>query len=33
MMDLLAEEFPHLKFGYYNPSAERIANFEIDFPQ
>jgi pyruvate-formate lyase-activating enzyme len=32
MMELLAEEFPHLKFGYFNPSMERIrGNFEMDF--
>ena len=32
MMDLLKEEFPDLKFGYFNPSIERIkGNFEMDF--
>lgn len=32
MMDLIREEFPHLKFGYFNPSIERIkGNFEMDF--
>lgn len=32
MMELLKEEFPELKFGYFNPSAERIkGNFEMDF--
>ncbi len=32
MMDLLQEEFPDLKFGYFNPSIERIkGNFEMDF--
>lgn len=32
MMELIREEFPHLKFGYFNPSMERIkGNFEIDF--
>lgn len=32
VMDLLREEFPGLKFGYFNPSMERIkGNFEIDF--
>ena len=31
-MELLKEEFPHLKFGYYNPPIERIkGNFEKDF--
>jgi hypothetical protein len=24
MMDLIREEFPDLKFGYYNPPIERI---------
>ncbi|MDB5230259.1 MAG: radical protein [Chitinophagaceae bacterium] len=32
MMDLLAEEFPKLKFGYFNPPIERIkGNYEMDF--
>jgi hypothetical protein len=32
LMDLLKEEFPHLKFGYYNPPIERIkGNYEKDF--
>jgi sulfatase maturation enzyme AslB (radical SAM superfamily) len=32
MMNLLREEFPGLKFGYFNPSMERIkGNFEEDF--
>jgi hypothetical protein len=32
MMLLLKEEFPALKFGYFNPSIERIkGNFEMDF--
>ena len=32
LMDLIKEEFPLLKFGYFNPSIERIkGNFEIDF--
>ena len=32
MMDLLREEFPHLKFGYFNPSMERITgDFEMDY--
>ncbi|MGN6600899.1 MAG: radical SAM protein [Ginsengibacter sp.] len=32
MMNLLREEFPELKFGYFNPSMERIkGNFEEDF--
>lgn len=32
MMDLLKEEFPDLKFGYFNPSMERIkGDFEMDY--
>ena len=32
LMELLKEEFPHLKFGYYNPPIERIkGNYERDF--
>ncbi|CAN5231618.1 radical SAM protein [soil metagenome] len=32
MMELIREEFPYLKFGYFNPSIERIkGNFEQDF--
>ena len=32
MMNLIREEFPDLKFGYYNPPIERIkGNFELDF--
>ncbi len=32
MMNLIREEFPALKFGYFNPSMERIkGDFEIDF--
>jgi MoaA/NifB/PqqE/SkfB family radical SAM enzyme len=32
MMDLLREEFPHLRFGYFNPSMERIkGDYEHDF--
>ncbi len=32
MMALLKEEFPALKFGYFNPSMERIkGNFEMDY--
>jgi len=32
MMDLLKEEFPGLKFGYFNPSIERIkGDFEMDY--
>ena len=32
MMDLIHEEFPDLKFGYFNPSMERIkGDFEMDY--
>jgi pyruvate-formate lyase-activating enzyme len=32
MMQLIREEFPDLKFGYFNPSMERIkGNYEADF--
>jgi pyruvate-formate lyase-activating enzyme len=32
VMDLLSEEFPSLKYGYFNPPIERIkGNFEKDF--
>ena len=32
MMALIKEEFPDLKFGYFNPSMERIrGNFAMDF--
>ncbi len=31
MMELLHEEFPALKFGYYNPPIERMKNFDADF--
>ncbi len=31
MMDLVHEEFPDVKFGYFNPPAERMKNFEVDF--
>jgi sulfatase maturation enzyme AslB (radical SAM superfamily) len=32
LMELIREEFPDLKFGYFNPSIERIkGNFEMDF--
>jgi pyruvate-formate lyase-activating enzyme len=32
LMELIREEFPHLKFGYFNPPIERIkGNFELDF--
>ena len=32
LMQRIREEFPALKFGYFNPSIERIkGNFEMDF--
>jgi pyruvate-formate lyase-activating enzyme len=32
MMELIREEFPHLKFGYFNPPIERIkGNYMLDF--
>ena len=32
LMELIREEFPHLKFGYFNPPIERIkGRFEMDF--
>jgi len=32
LMQRIREEFPELKFGYFNPSIERIrGNFEMDF--
>lgn len=32
LMEALKAEFPHLKYGYYNPPMERIlGNFELDF--
>lgn len=31
MMDLIREEFPDLKYGYYNPPAERMKAFDTGF--
>ena len=32
MLELIQEEFPDLKFGYFNPSIERIkGDYEMDF--
>lgn len=32
LMELIKEEFPHLKYGYFNPPIERIkGNYEMDF--
>jgi MoaA/NifB/PqqE/SkfB family radical SAM enzyme len=34
LMELIKEEFPDLKYGYFNPPMERIkGNYEIDFAQ
>jgi MoaA/NifB/PqqE/SkfB family radical SAM enzyme len=31
MMELIHEEFPKVKFGYFNPPIERMKNYDIDF--
>jgi wyosine [tRNA(Phe)-imidazoG37] synthetase (radical SAM superfamily) len=31
MMELIREEFPNLKYGYFNPSKERMLNYDTDF--
>lgn len=31
MMELIQEEFPNLKYGYFNPSKERMQNYDTDF--
>ncbi len=32
LMELIHEEFPNVKFGYYNPSMERIkGNYDVDY--
>jgi len=31
MMELIREEFPRLKYGYFNPPAERIREFDSGF--
>jgi len=32
LMELIREEFPHLKYGYFNPPIERIrGRFDVDF--
>ena len=33
LMELIHEEFPKVKFGYYNPPAERMKNYDVDFAQ
>lgn len=31
MMELIQEEFPKVKYGYFNPPAERMKNYDTDF--
>jgi pyruvate-formate lyase-activating enzyme len=31
LLNMVQEEFPNVKFGYFNPSLERIKNFDEDF--
>ena len=32
LMALIKEEFPHIKYGYFNPPIERIkGDYEMDF--
>lgn len=31
LMTLIRYEFPNVKFGYFNPPAERMLNFDVDF--
>jgi hypothetical protein len=31
MMQIIHEEFPKVKFGYFNPPIERMRNFDADF--
>ncbi|MFM2385385.1 MAG: hypothetical protein RL660_142 [Bacteroidota bacterium] len=31
LLQMVREEFPQVKFGYFNPSIERMKNFESDF--
>jgi pyruvate-formate lyase-activating enzyme len=31
MLELIHEEFPKVKFGYFNPPIERMKNFDVDF--
>lgn len=31
LLELIQEEFPNLKYGYFNPSMERIKNYDEDF--
>lgn len=31
MIELIHEEFPNVKFGYFNPPIERMTNYDADF--
>lgn len=31
MLELIHEEFPNVKFGYFNPPVERMKNYDVDF--
>ena len=31
MLELIQDEFPNLKYGYFNPPMERMKNFDSDF--
>ena len=31
MLELIHEEFPNVKFGYFNPPIERMKNYDVDF--
>jgi molybdenum cofactor biosynthesis enzyme MoaA len=31
MMELIHEEFPDVKYGYFNPPIERMKNYDVDF--
>lgn len=31
MMELIHDEFPNVKFGYFNPPIERMKNYDVDF--
>jgi MoaA/NifB/PqqE/SkfB family radical SAM enzyme len=31
LMELIREEFPDVKYGYFNPPIERMKNFDSDF--
>lgn len=31
LMELIQEEFPNVKYGYFNPPIERMKNYDVDF--